>query len=224
MCVWGWGAIAEGGIATFDDLATPPPVTSATGLFFANSDSSDYQGVAWDDRVTVVGDEYRVDTGTPGPLFGIPNSGDYFITNGGVDNNGIEITTNQYLTSAWFGRNEYYGFGAGADQVTIRAMSGATILSSVIYDLPAPTTPGNPGVMGFVDLSTFVGLVGITGYRIDRRELGSQSGNWVADDFTFNGISPSAVPEPTVMTLVAAGLLVLAGRSVSRRQVITKSR
>ena len=31
-------------------------------------------------------------------------------------------------------------------------------------------------------------LSGITGYRIDRRELGTQSGHWVADDFQFSHI------------------------------------
>lgn len=211
-------AIAQGGLATFDDLATPPPVTSATGLFFANGDSDVYQGVTWDDRVSVVGDEYRVDTATPGPLFGIPHSGDYFITNGGVDNDGIELSTNQYLTGAWFGRNEYYGFGAGADQVTIHALSGVGILASVVFDLPPPVTPGNPGIMGFVDTSSFVGLAGITGYRIDRRELGTLAGNWVADDFEFNGVSPAAVPEPTTMTLIVTGLLAMVGRASRHRR------
>lgn len=220
--VWlGWVAAAPAGLATFDDLLTPPPVDSATGLFFANNSSDVYQGVTWDSRVTVVGDEYRVDTGTPGPLFGIPNSGDYFITNGGVDNDGMILTTNQILTGAWFGQNEYYGFGSGADEVTIHALNGGTVLMSVVFVLPSPAVAGQPGIMGFADTSSFSGLAGITGYRIDRHELGQQSGNWVADDFNF--VSPAAVPEPTTLGMLVAGLIVLAGRNFRRNRLVPAS-
>src|SRR5215469_17498695 len=93
----GLAAESQAGLITFDDLPSPPATDSATGLFFANQNSALYQGVTWDSRVTVVGDAYRVDTATPGPLFGIPHSGHYFITNGGTDNDGIVLTTNQVL-------------------------------------------------------------------------------------------------------------------------------
>jgi hypothetical protein len=106
-------------------------------------------------------------------------------------------------------QNQYYGFGSGADQVTINALDGATVLASVVFDLPAPTVAGQPGLMGFADTSRFASLTGITGYRIDRHELGAQTGNWVADDFSF---APASVPEPSSLGLSALGLLVLGGK------------
>ena len=180
------GASAQAALASFDDLGTPPALNSATGLFFANGASSSYAGVTWDSRFTVVGDAYRVDTGTPGPLFGLPHSGHYFVTNqgAGAGNDGLLINTTQVLTGAWFGRNEYYGYGAGADQVTIHALNGRTVLASVVFDLPELLT-GLPEVLSFVDTGSFMALSGITGYRIDHHELGTESGNWVADDFNF---------------------------------------
>jgi hypothetical protein len=202
-------AESQAGIITFDDLPSPPATDSLTGLFFANNSRALYQGVTWDSRVDVVGDAYRVDTGTPGPLFGIPHSGHFFITNGGVDNDGIVLTTDQILRGAWFGQNQYYGFGSGADQVTINALRGTTVLASVVFDLPPPAVPGQPGLMGFADTSRFASLTGITGYRIDRHELGSQTGNWVADDFSF---APASVPEPSSLGLSVLGLLALGGK------------
>jgi hypothetical protein len=208
LCV-GFAAESQAGLITFDDLPSPPPTNSLTGLFFANNNSNLYQGVTWDSRVTVVGDAYRVDTVTPGPLFGIPHSGHYFITNGGEDNDGILLTTDQVLRGAWFGQNQYYGFGSGADQVTINALRGSTVLASIVFNLPAPSEPGQPGEMGFADTSRFASLTGITGYRIDRHELGSQTGNWVADDFSF---APASVPEPAPLGLAVLGLLAMGGK------------
>lgn len=211
------GVSAQAALVTFDDLGAPPPVDSATGLFFANGASSSYGGVTWDSRFTVVGDAYRVDTATPGPLFGLPHSGHYFVTNqgDGAGNDGLTLSTTMVLTGAWFGRNEYYGFGAGADQVTIRALSGATVLASVVFDLPE-LLAGLPEVMSFVDTSSFATLAGITGYRIDRRELGTLAGNWVADDFTF--VAARDLPEPaTVWLLLSALLLSVVARPVRRQ-------
>jgi len=197
--------------ASFDDLSALPAVNAATGLYFANGDSLIYQGVTWDERFKVVGDAYRVDPATPGPLYGIPHSGNYFVTSELDDplNDGLLITTPLRLTGAWFGRNAYYGFGAGADQITIHALAGAQVQASVVFNLP-DTHPGNPAPLQFVDTGAFATLAGITGYRIDRRAMGEQNGHWVADDFTFAAVS--AVPEPTppLMWLAALGVL-LAG-------------
>lgn len=214
-CCFCMGLAAElpAGLITFDDLPSPPATNSLTGLFFANHNRALYHGVTWDSRVNVVGDVYRVDTGTPGPLFGIPHSGHYFITNGGQDNDGILLTTNQVLRGAWFGQNQYYGFGSGADQVTINALSGATVLASVVFELPAPTVAGQPGLMGFADTSQFASLTGITGYRIDRHELGSETGNWVADDFSF---AAASVPEPSSFVLSALAFLAVGGKLLTR--------
>ncbi|UUZ56330.1 hypothetical protein LP419_14615 [Massilia sp. H-1] len=52
------------------------------------------------------------------------------------------------------------------------ALNGALELASVEFDLPE-SHPGQPEPLTFVDTSAFGALSGITGYRIDRRELGS---------------------------------------------------
>lgn len=202
-------------VATFDDLQAPPARNSGTGLQYTNAaDSLFYQGAQWDARFTVFGDQYRVGTG--GPLFGIPHSGNYFVTNG-AGASGLTITTDQVLTGAWFGRNQYYGFGeGGADQVTIVALRGAAELASVVFDLP-DNNPGLPEPLAFVDTGVFAALGGITGYRIDRRELGVQGGHWIADDFRF-APAANAVPEPASAPLLLAGLGLLALRARRRQQ------
>ncbi|MTW12710.1 hypothetical protein GM658_19055 [Pseudoduganella eburnea] len=201
-----------GVIATFDNLSAPPALDSASGLQWTNgADGLLYQGVTWDSRFSVVGDEYRVG-GTGGPLFGIPHSGHYFVSNQD-GSTGMTVNTDKVLTGAWFGRNQYYGFGeGGADQVTIVALNGATELGSVVFDLPE-SHPGLPEPLSFVDTSIFASLGKITGYRIDRRELGQQSGNWVADDFTF--ADAAQVPAPGGTALMLGGLAAL---MVARRR------
>jgi hypothetical protein len=82
---------------------SPESCSLAAGL---RADNSLYHGILWDARVNVVGDAYRVGPNTPGPLFGIPHSGHYFLSNGSGANHGILLTTDQVLLGAWFGRNE----------------------------------------------------------------------------------------------------------------------
>ncbi len=193
-------------VASFDDLALPPAVTTSTGLQYTNTiNSLIYQGISWDAAFNVVGDQYRVDS-PDGPLFGLPHSGHYFVTNGD-GRSGLRITTNNILTGAWFGRNEYYGFGeGGADQITIVALStGDTELASVVFDLPEQAA-GEPEVLTFMDTGIFSTLTGISGYRIDRRELGALSGHWVADDFQFVGTSEIPLPLPLNLMAVTIGL------------------
>lgn len=192
-------------LATFDDLPLPPALNSGTGLQYTNATNSlVYQGLSWDARFSVVGDQYRVDA-HGGPLFGIPNSGHYFVTNQDGQS-GLLITTDKVLTGAWFGRNQYYGYSeGGADQISIFALSGTTELASVVFDLPEHFT-GLAEPLSFVDTSAFGGLSGITAYRIDRREIGSLAGHWVADDFQFrDAFNP--VPTPGTLSLLAAGML-----------------
>ena len=83
----------------------------------------------------------------------------------------------------------------------------------MVFELP-DTDPGHPAPLQFVDTSSFALVSGITSYRIDRHELGDQSGNWVADDFSFVPASP--VPEPASAVLWLAGLGLLA--SLARRR------
>jgi len=195
-----------GVIATFDDLPVPPALDSASGIQWTNPTATlEYQGVIWDARFGVVGDQYRV--GGPGsPLFGIPHSGHYFVSNAD-GSTGMTITTNKVLTGAWFGRNQYYGFGeGGADQVTIVALNGTSELGSVVFDLPE-SHPGLPEPLSFVDTSIFAALGPITGYRIDRHELGQLNGNWVADDFQF--ADATQVPAPGGAVLMLGGFAAL---------------
>jgi hypothetical protein len=191
-----------GVVAGFDDLASLPAVDSATGLEYANgSFGLSYMGATWDSDFYVVGDAYSVGAG--GPTFGVPHSGHYFVSNHS-GKTGVTIATDQVLTGAWFGRNQYYGFGeGGADKVTIVALSGATELGAVDFELPE-SHAGLAEPLSFVDTSVFLSYAGITGYRIDRRELGQQSGNWVADDFQFE--QARQVPVPGTLTLMLAGL------------------
>jgi len=193
-------------IATFDDLPSPPALDSASGLQWTNgADGLVYHGITWDSRFGVVGDQYRVG-GPSGPLFGIPHSGHYFVSNAD-GSSGMTISTDKVLTGAWFGRNQYYGFGeGGADQVTIVALNGTTELASVVFDLPE-SHPGLPEPLSFVDTGIFATLGAITGYRIDRRELGQLNGNWVADDFTF--ADATQVPAPDGAVLMLGGLAAL---------------
>lgn len=195
-----------GVIATFDDLPIPPALDSASGIQWTNPTASlEYQGVIWDARFGVVGDQYRVG-GPGGPLFGIPHSGHYFVSNAD-GSTGLTITTDKILTGAWFGRNQYYGFGeGGADQVTIVALNGTSELGSVVFDLPE-SHPGQPEPLSFVDTSIFAALGAITGYRIDRRELGQLNGNWVADDFQF--VDATQVPAPGGAVLMLGGFAAL---------------
>lgn len=205
-----------GAVATFDDLAVPPALDSATGLQYTNAtDSLLYQGVLWDAGFTVVGAAYRVGSG--GPLFGMAHSGHYFVTNQSGAS-GLTLGTSLLLTGAWFGRNQYYGFGeGGADQVTIVALHGAVELGSVVFDLPENNT-GLAEPLSYIDTRSFAALRAITGYRIDRRELGSRSGHWVADDFQFETATASDVPEPGSLPLLLAGLglAALRGRRARR--------
>lgn len=203
------GPVAATVLADFETLATPPAVADGTGFEFANGGSLDYAGVRWDARLYVVGDAYRVDAATPGPLFGLPHSGSFFINNhNGAD--GILLETLQVLTGAWFARNEYYGFGSGADQVSITALGAGGDLLTLSLDLPE-LLAGLPEQPVFFDTSVFLSLSGITGYRIDRRETGPFSADWVADDFTFEA-AVTAIPAPPVLALFGLGGLGLCRR------------
>ena len=205
--------------ATFDDLPTPPALTDAEGLFSANNQSADYLGVTWDDRFRVVGDALRI-APPDGPLFGLPKSPHYFVTNetatvgGAFTNDGLVMTSSLVLTEAWFGQNEYYGFGGGADEVTVHALHGSTILGSVSLALP-DDTPGQPEPLRKMDTSSFLSLSGITGYRIDRHAPVEFADSWVGDNFVFQ----SAVPEASTTLLLMLGLggvAALRGRIVPR--------
>jgi hypothetical protein len=213
-------AIAE--LVTFEDLPTPPPVNGAGDLFFANNQSSNYAGIAWGDHFSVFGSHYGLNSA--GPLFGNVH-GDYGLTNSSADPvNGLDsvsFSTNMVLTGSFWGRNEYFGFAGGADQITIHVMSGSSEIASASFNLP--DWVGNPqgghqqpGPLGFFDTSSFASLSGITGYVISRHESQPNNGNWVADDFTF--LAPSTVPEPSTLGLIAFGAIGVAGTWLSRRR------
>ena len=194
--------------AGFDDFVPQPAVDAVERLVDADGGSSTYRGIVWDVRFRVVGDEYRIEAGAP--TYGVARSGHHFVTNelsavGGVpSDDGLTITTTQVLTEAWFGQNEYYGFGGGADQITIHAVGGNAVLASVIADLP-DANPGLPEPLAKVDTSAFLALTGITGYRIDRRQQNEFASSWVADDFVF----AAPVPEPGEWAMLGVGGVLL---------------
>lgn len=195
-------ATAYGSIATFDDLPNPPLLDSVFTLADANNGNSNYQGVSWDARFQIVGDQYRINPLTnppPNPLFGLPHSGHYFVTNANGDS-GLIISTTQILLGAWFGQNEYYGFGGGATQITVTALSATGDLASIDFAL-ATDNSGNPQPLAYLDTGSFAALNGIVGYRIDRAPRSEFAGNWVADDFSF-----TPVPLPPAALLFASAL------------------
>lgn len=204
-------------VATFDDLPSPPALDQYEHLSDATGTGSLYDGVTWDVRVRVVGKDLAI--AVDAPKFGIPHSGDYFITNEADDGGqGITLDTTLVLTGAWFGQNEYYGYGGGATSVTIVAMDGATELDSLSFTLPDDNV-GQPEPLSFFDTSAFLSLTGITGYRIDHVAGGEFADSWVADDFTF-----TTVPEPAaaaagagLIALIACARLRARGKSRDRR-------
>ena len=200
----------------FDHLASLPAVTAASSFAAANGGSLTTQGVTFASSFEVVGDQYRINGSAPNPTLGVPTSGHYFLSNGNTPNDNLLIQTTLVLTEAWFGRNEYYGYGGGATSVTVTAFGSSGDLGSETTLLPDtyPYTGNLPGYsignglpdpLVQLDTSSFLGLSGITGYRISRVELGTFNGNWIGDDFTFT--SASTVPEPTGFALFGVGLL-----------------
>lgn len=194
----------------FDNLANEPALTGQSRLIEANGGSSVYGGVDWGSNARIVGDQYKVDPAN-GPVFGVPESGHYFLTNNDDPVNGFVINTDKVLVSSYWAQNEYYGFGRGADQITITPLLSSGIATGLTFDLPV-RTDANP--MGKFDTSSFASLTGIIGYRIDRHAPRDFAVNWVADDFTF--IAP--VPEPTGMALLGMGLIGLVGFRHRRRK------
>jgi len=203
----------------FEDLVAPPALNASEGLQYTNNDSSSYDGIVWDSRITVVGKSYEVNASPPaGPLFsgGAPGGGNYYITNGtGATSdpnttygNGITLTTNQVLQGAYFGSVEYYGYnvGEGASQISITAMNGSTALDTLNFTLVPNTQTGGSSntavAMTYFNTSAFSSLSGINSYVINRTpragDLTANDSNvgWVADNFTFSRPS-SSVPEPT---------------------------
>lgn len=204
----------------FDNLPALGATDASQSFSDANGGSNTFNGVTFDTRFRVTGDQYRVGGPSPNPAFGVPHSGNFFLNNANTPNNDLILNTSYILTEAWFGRNEYYGYGGGASSVTVTAFGVSGDLDSVTIALPDtfPYTgnlpfPNNsignglPDPMVRLDTSSFLSLVGITGYRISRVEIGSLSGNWVADDLTFSTLDVST-PEPSsiVGSVVALGL------------------
>jgi hypothetical protein len=187
-----WTGTASGQITVgFDDLPYPPALDSATGLADTTGTGSLYDGVIWDSRVEVVGKDASINGGDP--LFGVPHSGNYYITNNTDDGgNGITLQTSLVLTGAWFSRNKYYSDDSyGAEAVTIYALAGTTELGSIQATLPVDHSPV------FIDTSVFLEFSGITGYRIDHDDDPLRyptNTNWIADDFQFT--AATTVPEP----------------------------
>jgi hypothetical protein len=212
----------------FDNLPGLGSTVGSQSFADANGGSDTTQGVTFGSNFRVVGDQYRVGGATPNPAFGVPHSGHFFLANGNTPNNDLMITTTSVLLEAWFGRNEYYGYGGGATSVSVTAVGASGDLGTVSLNLP-DTFPytgnlpdpnsgignGLPDPMVKLDTSSFQGLSGITGYRISRVDANVTNGNWVADDFKFT--TPSTVPEPGSLVSLAIGLT---GVALMRRRLV----
>ncbi|MGL5034791.1 MAG: hypothetical protein ACRC6M_13425 [Microcystaceae cyanobacterium] len=204
----------------FDDF-TSVPLNDSTGFEFANGGST-YQGVTFGspNQFNVTGKDYRVDP-TPGPLFAIPKSDNYYINN--RETVASFLTTSYILTEAWFGSVEYYGFGGSATSVSVTALGASGDLDTVSIVLP--DVIGQPDPMVQMDTSRFLNLSGITGYRIERSPTPDQVNafQWAGDNFTFTDAVPAAVPWETD-TLPLLGSTVLLGGGLWLKNKFSKTR
>ena len=203
-------------VLTFDNLPNPPALDQRLPLSEANGGGSVIEGVTFDSRFQLHGRDVRISNDPTNPLFGRPHSGDFYLSNGqhaesvGLSNDAMILTTDRVLLSLWAGQNEYYGFGGGADQLTITAFGGNGNLGAIVLDLP-DNAPGDSEVLGFFDTSAFTAFRGqIEGYRINRRMLGSDNGNYILDTLTFEIPAPGAVS--------AFGAMIACSRGTRRRR------
>ena len=121
----------------FDNLPTQGATNKSLSFEDSNGGSNTFQGVTFNaNQFIVTGDDYRVGGAAPNPAFGLPHSGHFFLNNANTPNDGVVLTTSLVLTEAWFGRNEYYGFGGGASDVTVTAFGVNGDLGSVAISLP----------------------------------------------------------------------------------------
>ncbi|MCT0224789.1 Ig-like domain-containing protein, partial [Synechococcus sp. CS-1328] len=186
----------------FEQFATELTPSQTSGIVYINGGSSVIDGVGFDPRIRVVGNDYRV-AAPDGPVYGIPHGGQYFISNAEAETDDILLSTSRVLVESWFGRNEFYGFGGGASAITITAFGASGDLASVSVDLP-DTFPGlaDPTVM--VDSRSFLDFAGeILGYRINRVAIGAFGGQWVADDLRFVDAADVVVPAAPLITIVS---------------------
>lgn len=212
----------------FDSLPGNISPNQNLSFFDANNGANSLNGVTFTSSAfRVIGDDYRVGGPDPNPTFGIPHSGQYFINNNGEDN--VILNTNFILTSAWFGRNEYYGYGGGASSVTVTAFGLTGDLGFVTIDLP-DSFPGTGNLpppnnligdgladpMMFMDTSSFLSLSGIIGYRISRVATAAQTGDWVGDDFSFTTVT--FIPLPGSLALIGSVLGIWYGLSILIKQ------
>lgn len=186
---------------SFEDVATPPGLSSFAYISAANDGGLVYDGITWSSTFVVVGKDYVEafqNNGGTHP-FATPASGNYALFNASAaDDLGFTNPASYVLTGAWFARPSL-GVGAnGTNQVTVRALAADdSLLGSVTFDL-ASTEPA------FLNLTSFGGLVGIARYEIGRVALGYDplsggdpygGGHYILDQLTFT--STAAVPEPS---------------------------
>ncbi|SLM32560.1 exported hypothetical protein [Desulfamplus magnetovallimortis] len=182
---------AEGVIVvTFDDFLLSP--ASNHSLYTLNNDNPIYRDIVWDTGFGVFGEDYKICDDCP--IFGIPHSGSFAITNHD-DTDGLTITTPKILLGFWAGRNEYYGYGGGSEEITVYAIdTSGSVLGSVCHQLP-DNHSGLAEPLEFVDTSAFSDLTGIQAYRIEPAEGCNMDCNWVADDFVFSEGVFTPVPD-----------------------------
>jgi|GEM_PF-6165585 len=71
---------------TFDDLPTEQGVTTNVDFATANNGSYTYDGVTFTSQFRVIGDQYSIGNTAGAPVYGIPNSAPYFLSNTNANN------------------------------------------------------------------------------------------------------------------------------------------
>ncbi len=121
----------------FESLPMLSTTDQNQSLTDANGGSNTVQGVMFTSPgFRVIGDDFRIGGPAPRPAMGVAHSGHFFLNNGNTPNDDVIMTTTSVLTEAWFGRNEYYGYGGGASAVTITAFGIGGDLGSVTVNTP----------------------------------------------------------------------------------------
>ena len=197
-------------VIDFDSLSAEPGVSTYGQFSAVKGGSATTLGVTFNSSdFYVVGDQYVEqfnNNGGSNPLIH-PETGHYGLFNA-FGHDALTLTTTRVMTEMWFARPNFGGGVDGPTGITIKALSGATVLGSASLSLSG-------GTMQKLDTSGFSSLSGITGYEIDRVSgTGPYGGGlWVADSI---GFQPVAVPEPAE-TALGVGVL-LAGVAVVRRR------
>jgi len=207
---------AGAAFVAFDTLVNLPATNSFRSLSSANGGSSVLGGATWDTNFFVVGGGYIEQFQNQGGSnpFARPQTPNFALFNANAAD-GLTIQTTDILTSLWLARPDMGRGPSGTNQVTVRAMSGSTVLASRTINLTS-TTPA------FLDTSSFAALTGVTGYRLNRVATGVDGyggGHYIADSFQFQPVAVVPVPATALIFAFGAALALVRSHRQSKRTV-----